>query len=128
MKYKQKEIDEMIRDALAEEEAQFYDSLDEQNLPEMVGGLFYGKMKWLVILTMIIQVIMFGLAVYCIIQFFQHDDIKSMIRWGAGGFFFLISTSFIKLYHWLQMHRNAMLREMKRLELQVTILAGKSVK
>jgi len=39
------EIDDMIRQALSEEEAKFYDELGEQTLPEMVGGLFKGRIS-----------------------------------------------------------------------------------
>ena len=43
MKNKMEEIDNLIKETLTKDEAEFYDSLDEQNLLEMVGGLFRTK-------------------------------------------------------------------------------------
>ncbi|MCZ6693947.1 MAG: hypothetical protein O6939_08590 [Bacteroidetes bacterium] len=119
------EIDDMIRQALSEEEAKFYDELGEQTLPEMVGGLFKGRLKWLTIMTMVIMVILFALAVYCAVQFLGAEDLRLTIIWGAGAFFFLLATSMLKLFHWMQMDKNAVIREIKRLELQVGLLNSK---
>lgn len=119
------EIDQLIRQALSEEEAKFYDNLDEQNLPQMVGGLFEGKMKWVTIMAFIIMPVLFAGAVYCIVQFFQSYEMKEMIIWSTGGFFLLMAVGFMKLYHFMQMDKNAILREIKRMELQVAVLNNK---
>ena len=119
------EIDDMIRQALSEEEAKFYDELGEQTLPEMVGGLFKGRLKWLTIMTMVIMVIFVALAFYCAVQFFTAEDLRLTIIWGACTFSFLLATSMLKLFHWMQMDKNAVIREIKRLELQVGLLNSK---
>jgi len=125
MKKNYEEIDEMIRQALSEEEAKFYDELGEQTLPEMVSGLFKGRMRWVTIMTMVIMPILFGVAVYCAVRFFNAEDIRLMIIWGAGSFFFVMATGFMKIFHWMQMDKNAVIREIKRLELQVAMLNSK---
>ena len=125
MKNKMEEIDNLIKETLTKEEAEFYDSLDEQNLFEMVGGLFKTKNRWLIILMNIVQVISFVLFVYCAIQFFDVEETNELIKWGAGGFLFLMMSTFIKLFSWMQMDKNAILREMKRLELQISSIANK---
>ena len=125
MKNKMEEIDELIKESLTKEEAAFYDDLDEQNLLEMVGGLLHSKNRWLIILMNIVQIISFGLFIYCLVQFFDTDATNELIKWGAGGFLFLFVSSFLKLFSWMQMDKNALLREMKRLELQISSLATK---
>lgn len=125
MKNKQEEIDDLIRKALSKEEAAFYDELGEQNLTQMVGGLFQGKMRWIAVITMIVQPIMFICGVYFAIKFFHEQDLRIMIQWGACAFFFLLGTSYLKIFHWMMIKKNALLREMKRMELQITMLAGK---
>ena len=127
MKNKMEEIDDLIKETLTKEEAEFYDSLDEQNLFEMVGGLFNTKNRWLIILMNIVQVISFVLFIYCLVQFFDTDETNELIKWGAGGFVFLMMSTFLKLFSWMQIDKNAILREMKRLELQVSSLAGKNI-
>jgi len=125
MKNKMEEIDQLIKDTLSKEEAAFYDSLDEQNLFQMVFGLFKGKNAWLLIITNIMTVIFFGLFVYCSFQFFNVDTTEELLRWGFLTVMLLLSLSVLKIYAWMQIDKNAILREMKRLELQVMSLSGK---
>jgi hypothetical protein len=125
MKNSMEEIDDLIKESLTKEEVDFYNSLDEQNLMEMVGGLFKTKMRWLLILMNIVQVIAFGLFIYCLVEFFNTNMTNELIKWGAGGFLFLMMSSMMKLFSWMQMDKNSILRELKRLELQVASLSGK---
>lgn len=125
MKNNMEEIDDLIKESLSKEEVDFYNSLDEQNLMEMVGGLFKTKMRWLMILMNIVQVISFGLFIYCLVQFFNTNITNELIKWGAGGFLFLMMSSMMKIFSWMQMDKNSILRELKRLELQVASLSGK---
>jgi len=119
------DIDQLIKDTLTQEEAKFYDSLEEQNVLGMIGGLFKGKNRWILILMNIMTVIFFGLFVYCMVNFFDTTDTSELIKWGMGSLVFLIGVSMLKIFAWMQMDKNAILREMKRLELQVSSLSGK---
>ena len=125
MKNNMEEIDKLIKETLTEEESKFYDELDEQGLFEIFGGMFQGKLKWLMILMNIIQAIAFISAIYCAVQFFSVDATNDMMRWGMGTGFFLMVSGMLKLFAWMQFEKNAILREIKRVELQISILAGK---
>jgi len=125
MKKSNEEIDELIKSALSQEEATYYDELEEQSLLDMALGVYRGKLKWLAILTAVVMIIVFGLAVYCLIQFLEADNTKDMILWAAGMFGAMMATSMLKLFHWMQMDKNAVLRELKRVELQVGVLSAK---
>jgi len=119
------DIDKLIKETLTQEEAKFYEELDEQNLFEMLGGLFKGKNKWIMYVMNVMTLVFFGLAIYCTIQFFNTEIVSELIKWGVGGVVFLLAVSMMKLFSWMQMDKNALLREMKRLELQVSSLANK---
>jgi len=125
MKNKIEEIDQLIKETLSQEEAAFYDSLEEQNVFEMVFGLFKGKNAWFLIVVNLMVFVFFGLLIYCGIQFFNVETTNELIKWGLGGMVCLFSVSMLKVYAWMQMDKNAILREMKRLELQVMSLSGK---
>ncbi len=125
MKREKEEIDRLIEQALTEEEAEFYHKLDEQSLPEMVGGLFTGKMKWLNVLTIFIQLAWFVCAIYFAIRFFNATDLAEMIKFGAIAFFSMMAVGMLKLFHWMEIYKNVIVREVKRMELQVSLLAGK---
>ncbi len=119
------DIDNLIKETLTQEEAKFYDELDEQSVLGMLGGLFTGKNAWIIVVMNISTLIFFGLFVYCIIMFFETQETNELIKWGAGSLMFLIGMSMLKIFAWMQMDKNAIIREIKRLELQVSSLASK---
>lgn len=119
------DIDKLIKETLTEEEAKFYDELDEQGLWGMVKSIFQGKLGWLAVVMNIINLIAFGILIYCLIQFFNVTETNEMLKWGMGIMICLNFNTMIKLYAWMQMDKRAVLREMKRLELQVSSLSGK---
>lgn len=125
MKTKIEDIDQLIKETLTEEEARFYNELEEQNLLQMVFGIFSGKNSWIVIVMSIVQVIFFGFFIYCAIQFFNTDATNELIKWGIFGTLSLMASSMLKLFSWMQMDKKAIIRELKRLELQVSSLASK---
>ncbi len=125
MKAHMEDIDKLIKDTLTQEEAKFYDELDEQNVLQMMGGLFRGKNKWIMLMMNFMTLVFFGLFIYCTVQFFNTEETNELIKWGIGGFAFLLGVSMLKVFAWMQMDKNALMREMKRLELQVSSLSVK---
>lgn len=125
MKTKMEDIDKLIKETLTEEEAKFYDELEEQNVFQMVFGLFKGKNKWILVMMNIMTLVFFVLFIYCVVQFFDSEALKDLLKWGFGSLVFLFGVSMLKVFAWMQMDKNALLRELKRLELQVSSLSGK---
>ncbi|WP_430468374.1 DUF6768 family protein [Winogradskyella ouciana] len=125
MKTNMEDIDKLIKETLTAEEAKFYDDLDEQNVWQMIFGIFEGKNSWIVYLMSIVQVIFFGLFIYCAIQFFNAEATNDLIKWGIFGTLALMASSMLKLFSWMQMDKKAIIREIKRLELQVSSLSSK---
>ncbi|WP_282121922.1 DUF6768 family protein [Algibacter mikhailovii] len=125
MKTHNEDIDKLIKETLTEEEAKFYDDLEEQNVLQMVWGLFKGKNKWIMYLMNIMTLVFFGLFIYCLVQFFNSEITFDLIKWSTGSLVFLIGVSMLKIFAWMQMDKNALLREIKRLELQVSSLSGR---
>lgn len=125
MNKEREKIDELIKETLNQEEAKFYDELEEQNLIGKLGELFKGKMGWLAIIMNIVHLVIFGLLIYCIVQFFGTNETNELIKWSSAGFLCMLAMGMLKLYIWMQMDKNDILREMKRLELQVATLFSK---
>lgn len=117
------EIDQMIKEALSEEEKELFNTYDEQGILQKFGGLFHGKMKWLNTMTFVVQLIMFGFAIYFGFRFFGTTDHTELFRFGAGFFLTTLSVTMLKMYHWMEMNKNTTIREIKRLELQLSVLA-----
>ncbi|PTX62628.1 hypothetical protein C8N46_10223 [Kordia periserrulae] len=119
------DIDNLIKETLTEEEAKFYDELDEQGLIGSIKSIFSGKLGWLAVIMNIINLGVFGFLMYSFIQFFNVTETNELIKWGLAIGISISFMSMIKLYAWMQMDKRAILREMKRLELQVSSLSSK---
>lgn len=125
MKNKMEDIDKLIKETLTQEETKFYDDLDEQSFFKSLGGLFKGKNSWLVVTMNLFNAIVFGFLIYSIIQTMDVENTNDLILWVAAVILCFITMSMIKIYFWMQIHKNAVVREIKRLELQVSSLSSK---
>jgi hypothetical protein len=126
MKKNVKKIDELIKKALTAEEAAFYDELEEQNLMGKLGEVYKGKLGWLAAIMNVVLLLVFLLFIYCLIQFLNTDVTNELIMWSAAGFLCMLSVGMLKLFVWMQMDKNDILRELKRLELQTAVLMGQT--
>lgn len=122
---KKEDIDKLIEESLNKDEAKFYHELEEEGLFKQWGGLYTGKLKGWAILITIVQLIFTVATFYFGYQFFTASETGELFR--LGGIFFIIfsATSMLKLWHWMQMDKNSILLEMKRLEFQVAVLTDK---
>jgi len=118
-------IDSLIKETLNSEEAKFYDELEEQNLLGKIGQANRGKMGWLVNIMTFLSFAIFGVFVYCAIQFFDVNETFGQIKWATAGIICLLMLCMMKLYIWMQMDKNDILRELKRIELQIANLSNK---
>lgn len=125
MSMKKEEIDKLITESLNEEEARFYNDLEEEGIVGMWKEVYTGKHGWIAILMSIVHTIIVGIAVYCGIKLFTVPEVTEILRYGTILFIALAFGSMIKLWHWLQMDKNSILREMKRIEFQVAVLMEK---
>ncbi len=121
----EKNIDRLIREALSEEESRAFDDLGEQSLVEMMFGIFRGRLRFLSIGWAIITLIFFVFAIYAAVEFLDTDVPGEQILWGAIFFFMLGSIMSMKIWGWMEMQKNQMIREIKRVELQVANLAAR---
>lgn len=119
MNKKTEKIDELIKETLSKEEAAFYDELEEQNLIGKLGEVYKGKLGWLAAIMNVVHLLMFMAFVYCIVQFFNTENTNELIKWASAGFLSMIAMGMLKLFVWMQMDKNDILRELKRLELQI---------
>ena len=125
MKNNMEDIDKLIKETLTKEEAKFYDDLDEQNVFQMLVGLFKGKNSWIMYVMNFMTLVFFAAFIICVIKFFDTENTNELIKWSVGGVISLLAVSMLKLFAWLQMDKNALLRELKRLELQMLSLSGR---
>lgn len=122
---KKEEIDRLIEESLSKNDAEFYHNLEEQNMFQQWGGIYKGKLgKWSILVTTI-QIIITIIAFWLGYKFFTVDDNVLMVKYGAGMLIGVIMNGLLKQWHWMQMDKNSLIREMKRIEFQVAILTEK---
>jgi len=123
MRRTNQEIDDLIREALGQDDAELLDEFGEQSLPEMVTGVFRGRRRLLMVGTTAVILAFFALSIICAVQLFTTGSSRHMLLWAAGLFVSWTSMIGFKTVSWMEMNRNALAREVKRLELQVAQLA-----
>lgn len=128
MKKENEKIDELIKEALTKEEAVFYDELEEQTLFAKLAEVHKGKTGWLASIMTIMHVLIFVVFVFCTMRFLNTEVTNELIKWACAGFLCMIFMGMMKLYIWMQMDKNDILRELKRMELQVSALSHKTDK
>jgi hypothetical protein len=117
-------LDQAIRQALSAEDAEFLARFEkEAPLHEQVLGTFTGQWAALNMFAAAITFAMFAAFLYCVWQFFQAGELRDLIFWSAGALVSALFVAMLKIWFWMEMHKNAVLREVKRLELQVARLA-----
>ena len=119
-----KELDDLIKETLSEEEAKFYEELEEKNLFGKITEVYKGKMGWLAIIMNIVHLAIFVVFVYAVIEFFDAETTRDMLIWCSAGFLSMITMAMLKLYVWMQMDKNDIMRELKRIELQISVLSN----
>jgi len=117
-----REIDELIHKALSKEEAAYFDEMGEQNLPQMLKGLFTGKNSWMNVLMIFMNLVILGVSVYTFIQMLEAEVVGVKIEWMFYTLIGFMSMMLFKIWGWNQLDKNATLREIKRLEYQVSLL------
>ena len=119
-------IDAKIRRALEATDTDLADEFDgDQSMMEMVFDTFRGTQKWLTFLSIFWGLVFMAGSVFGIIQLFREQETRELILWGLGVVFCFSAISMMKIWFWMQMNRNSILREIKRVELQVARLAAK---
>ena len=59
------------------------------------------------------------LTVLCAVMTFVVEGERERFLWGFGALFSVVSLGILWQFHWMLLNRNAVLRELKRLELQI---------
>lgn len=90
---------------------------DDPNLAEEVIAAFRGRHRWLSALMVILNLVFFAGAIWAAVGFYHADSVPEQLRWGALAAVLIAIVMFMKLWFWLEMHSNRVLREVKRVEL-----------
>lgn len=99
-----------------------YGSGREETMRGMIMDSFHTRLRWAVIIIWIYIVGFGAMAVVAGVQFFRVTEVRWMIMCATMFVIGVMVASVCKLWYWQFMHRNRMLREIKRLRLDMAEL------
>lgn len=114
--------DELIDEALDAEERELLRAIgDEPGFVERAMGMFGAGVRWMVILMMVGQTLLFAAGVWAAWGFFEATDPVTQLRWGLPAAVLLLASLAVKLAVAPPIHANQIMRELKRIELQIAL-------
>ncbi|MBL0027820.1 MAG: hypothetical protein IPO95_01590 [Rhodanobacteraceae bacterium] len=119
-------IDELIGNALTEEDRVLLSSHSEPGYLNQAFGIFRGPMGRIMWLVNIAAGLAFIGGLYAVWHMFGASDALAAVKWGVGSLFLFQVTTMCKTFMGNHMEANRMLRELKRVELQLSLLRDRA--
>jgi len=91
----------------------------DPNIAEEVIAAFRGRHRTLMTFTFCYSLVIFGLAVWTGVKFYQAGTVAAQLQWGGLTLLLMVAVMFIKIWFWLEMQSNRIMRELKRVELLI---------
>jgi hypothetical protein len=118
-------LDQAIRQALSAEDAEFLARFEQETPLNEALGTFRGRWGALNVFAAIITFALFGVFIYCVVNMLGAAEARDAVLWSVGAVVTMLGVAMLKMYFWMEMNKNVVLREVKRLELQVARLAAR---
>ena len=119
-------LDEAIRDALSKEDVEFLATLEkEPGSFRQMADIFHGPLNWIYVAFLVAAILVALFGIYSGWQFAQSTELRSLFYWGAVTGFCVVVLSVVRIVFFMQINTNRVLREIKRLELQVALLSAR---
>ena len=112
-------LDKLIEESLETEDRAILAQFGEKGIFGEVAELFTGKFGWINLAQFVVQIALFAGALYAGGRVIALDEPAALIRWSALVVGLFMAMSVIKIMQWQQVQANRVIREVKRLELQI---------
>ena len=120
-----RDVDELIDEAINAEERELLRSIgDEPGFVERMLGMTGPEIVWMVWVMMIVQTLLFVGGVYSAWMFFEAGDPVTQLRWGLPAVVLLLMALLIKLAVPPAIQTKRLMRELKRIELQIVRMSS----
>ena len=121
------EIDDRIRAALDDDDRAFLASLDNPRglfgqIGDSLGGPLGGWAKLVFVMTFVLSLVM----VYAVWRMFVAAELREVVLWATSVVVLVMAVGFMKDWLFSRMNMFFILREVKRLQVQVALLEGEA--
>ena len=112
-------FDDRLKTAIDDDDRDFLKRLEaEPGLFAQMGDAFTGGLKYWTGLAFAISLANLFLSVYAIIKIIDADNETQRIIWMALFVWGTVGVGLTKIWFWMRMNHIALLRELKRIQLQ----------
>ena len=116
--------EKLIREALRKQEAEHIDVYaGDPGMLEAVLQTYQSRWRWLAVCGLVSLACATGTLFFCGYKFFQAEEVIAAIGWANGFVFAGVWGGLLKMWSWGEMSRYTVLREVKRVELQLAKLS-----
>jgi len=120
------DIDDKILAAIRTETEKSDDDYSEEFGPfRLAIEAFKGAFRWVAMIAFVLILIFIGAGVYSAINFWQATDIAVKLNWLSGSMLAFLIVTILRLWFLMELNRLSIKREIKRVELQVSLLGTK---
>ena len=118
-------IDDTIRQALSPDDLKAYEELSRAQGPlQATLEAFRTQYAVISIVGFLVGTLCLVAGAYAVWRAVEASEVKAMLGWGGLAAFAFFFLGLLKLWFWMEMQKNAVVREVKRLELQVASLVA----
>ena len=113
-------VDDMIRKTLEEQDRAVWAELgDEPGYFRQAFGLFRGQLGWVMWMVMIIQLALFGTAIWAAVKLVGASDAVQAVQWGVLVVVLVQMVTFLRGFMGSHFEANRILRELALVQLRV---------
>jgi hypothetical protein len=123
MRGNMKNINQKILGELKDDKVTDDFSEEQANALQLIGQSFRGTFRLTFVVIVSMQLIFAGLATYCAYHLVNELDIGLKINWLAGTLSTVVAFAIARIWFFMELNRLSVLREVKRVELQISLLA-----
>ncbi|MCH8218901.1 MAG: hypothetical protein IH892_19255 [Planctomycetes bacterium] len=117
------DMNDTIRSALkSEAQLDAIDSNPELPMLTQVAETFRGRFRWVALLAAFSRILFLIIAIIAVVQYFRVTETRELIAYATLFLVSIFATAVIKLLLFMLLIKNSVIREVKRLELQIAKL------
>ena len=113
-------LDDAIHQQLSKEDAEFLAKFEkEPSSTAQMLEIFKGPFAWVSYIFLAAAILVGFTLVFAAWKFIVTEDLRAMIQWGALALFGLLVMMTIRIWFWVEIQTNRVVREIRRLQLQI---------
>lgn len=112
------QLDDLIRNALRSDEAE----VPDESLSGQLAGYFLRRSRWVTAFAWMKMGGTLAISLVAAGMFFSAETTRAQLVWASLFIVGFVGFAMWWIWYWMVMNRNAALRELKRIELQIAEL------